>query len=276
MTEDIEVQETDTLEEDSELVPADRRSNIASTLKGAPYSLASWFSRKSHSAGLRTDRGLTRIEGFLREPKTNTQDWALRARARVVSGAQRTRRELDSITTIQLIAVVGIFTVFLVLPLLSVTAWAFQSATGGFTLDHLLGLFDDPSVWPFIFDETGTLRIFVNLNGAAYNSALNAVAIWGWDMGAILNSIYVAIIVTAAAVVLGVFFAFIMAKYEFFGKRVIRTVLIFPILAIPFIGAIGIKEFLKTDQLDDIGFSISTNSSFIFMFSSKSSLLLRV
>jgi iron(III) transport system permease protein len=247
MTEDIEVQETDILEEDSELVPAGRRNNLVSTLKGAPYSLASWFSRKSHSAGLRADRGLSRVEGFLREPKTNTQEWISRTRARIGEGARRTRRELDAITSVQLIAVIGIFTLFLILPLLSVAVYAFFTSSGQFTLQYFAALFRNPNIWPFILNESGELDIYVNLSGSAYNSALNAVAIWGWDFGAILNSIYVAVFVTAAAVVLGVFFAFIMARYEFFGKRVIRTLLIFPILAIPFVGAIGIKEFLSLD-----------------------------
>jgi hypothetical protein len=49
MTEE-KVQEMDTLEDSSELVPADRRSSLVSTLKGAPYSLAAWFSRKTYSA----------------------------------------------------------------------------------------------------------------------------------------------------------------------------------------------------------------------------------
>ncbi|MGD9397199.1 MAG: hypothetical protein PVJ05_12280, partial [Candidatus Thorarchaeota archaeon] len=246
MTEE-EVQEMDTLEDSSELVPADRRSSLVSTLKGAPYSLAAWFSRKTYSASSRTDRGLTRIEGFLREPKTNTQEWASRARERVVSGARRTRRELDKITSIQLIAVVGVFTLFLILPLISVAAYAFLTSDGEFTLNHIMALFRDPRIWPFIVNQSGELNVYLNFNAGAYNSVLNAVAIWGWDFGAILNSVYVAIIVTAAAVVLGVFFAFLMAKYEFFGKRVIRTLLIFPILAIPFVGAIGIKEFLALD-----------------------------
>ncbi|TFG30322.1 iron ABC transporter permease, partial [Candidatus Thorarchaeota archaeon] len=61
---------------------------------------------------------------------------------------------------------------------------------------------------------------------------------------AIINSIYVAIIVTGFSVLLGVFLAFIVARYDFFGKSIIRTVLIFPLLATPFVGAIGIKAFL--------------------------------
>ena len=248
MTEDIEVQDTDILEEDPELVPADRRSSLENTLKGAPFSIASWFSRRARSVVSFTGRGLSRIRGFFRDPKTNTLDWASRTRARVGEGARRTRRELDRVTSVQLIAVVGIFTIFLILPLLSVAVYAFTTTDGAFTLNNFIDLFKDPRIWPFIFnDGTGQFDVYLNFNAAAYSEPLNAIAIWGWDFGAILNSIYVAVIVTAAAVILGVFFAFIMAKYDFFGKKVIRTLLIFPILAIPFVGAIGIKEFLKLD-----------------------------
>ena len=213
MTEHIEAQETDILEEDSELVPADRRSTLMSTLKGVPFSIASWFRRRGRSGYSWIRRRISGIRGFFRDPQTSTRNWASRTRSRVVAGARRTRRELDAITSVQLIAVVGIFTLFLVLPLLSVGVWAFTSSSGGFTLDYFFGLFRDQRIWPFIISESGGIDVYVNLNGAAYNAALNAIAIWGWDLGAILNSIYVAIIVTAAAVVLAVFYAFIMARY---------------------------------------------------------------
>ncbi len=247
MTEDIEVLETNILEEDPELVLADRRNSLVSTLKGVPFVIASPFARRARSGVSWIRRSLSRIRGFFGDPVTNTLNWASQTRARVIVGARKTRRELDAITSIQLIAVIGIFTLFLILPLLSVAAWAFTSTSGEFTLDYFLGLFGDQRIWPFIINESGGIDVFLNFNGGAYNSSLNALALWGWDFGAIFNSLYVAVIVTAGAVVLGVFFAFIMAKYDFFGKRIIRTVLIFPILAIPFVGAIGIKEFLKLD-----------------------------
>jgi iron(III) transport system permease protein len=248
MSKDIEAQETDILEDDQELIPADRRSGLVSILKGVPSIFASWFLRKAHSVGSIARRALSSVRNFIRNPKAITRDWASRTRVRLIEGAKRTRRELDAVTSVQLIALIVVFTLFLILPLLSVTAYAFTTSTGSFTLDNLAALFQNRSIWPFIFNrETGVLNVYLNFNAAAYSPSLNALAIWGWDFGAILNSIYIAIIVTAASVFLGVFFAFIMARYEFFGKRIIRTILIFPILAIPFVGAIGIKDFLSFD-----------------------------
>jgi len=247
-SEEIEAQDTDTLEVDSELVPADRRSVLVSYLKGAPFKIASAFSRRVRAAGSFIIRGVRRFGGFFRHPLTNSRQLASRSRTRIRAGARQIRRELDALTTIQLVAVIGVFTTFLVLPILSVVVFSFQDAAGGFTLDHIASLFRDPNIWPFIFNQaTGNIDFRANLNGAGFLPAVNLLAIWGPDLGAIFNSIYVAIIVTAASILLGVFFAFIIARYEFVGKRVIRTLLIFPILAIPFVGAIGIKVFLGFD-----------------------------
>ena len=244
-SEETELENKDTLEGDSELVPADRRSSLVSAFKGVLLNLSSWPSRKARAVVTWSVRGIRRILGFLRDPKANSRHWASRTRKIIVDGFKRTRRELDRVTTIQLIAVVGVFALFLVLPLLSVTVFSFTDSSGAPSFVHFYSLFRDPTIWPFIYNEdTGNIDLFVNLNAAIYSERLNILGIWGPDFGSIFNSIYVAIIVTAVSVLIGVFFAFIIARYEFRGKSIIRTILIFPILAIPFVGAIGIKVFL--------------------------------
>jgi ABC-type Fe3+ transport system permease subunit len=110
------------------------------------------------------------------------------------------------------------------------------------SLVHFVHLFEDSNIWPFQYNPQTGWVAYVNLQ--TISSGGDLVTIQGWDFGAIFNSIYVALIVTSIAVVLGVFLAFVVARYNFVGKRIIRTVLIFPILATPFIGAIGIKTFL--------------------------------
>ena len=156
------------------------------------------------------------------------------------TGARKFRQEMDSLSTIQLILVLTAFTAFLVLPLISVVTVSFMDQdTGVFTLFHFTNLFSDSNFWPF---QPGLEEPDINLRTLLYSADL--LVIQGWDFGAVLNSIYVAIIVTAISVVLGVSLAFVMARYDFPGKRVVRTVMIFPLLAIPFIGAIGIKYFM--------------------------------
>ncbi|MFW9965734.1 MAG: ABC transporter permease [Candidatus Thorarchaeota archaeon] len=244
----METQDKDTLESELELVPADARSRLVGGFKGAPSFIAKGFVRRGRFLASRIGRGVRRFTGFLRHPVRNTGTLARKARIAIRSGAGRLRRELDALSTIQLIAIIGVFTVFLVAPIMSVIIFSFTTTTGGFTLSHMLNLFSDTNIWPFIFNSsTGGFDFRANLNGAAYLAQANILAIWGPDFGAIINSIYVAVIVTAVSIILGVFFAFIIARYEFFGKRIVRTLLIFPILAIPFVGAIGIKVFLNFD-----------------------------
>jgi iron(III) transport system permease protein len=244
----IETQEKDTLEADTELIPADARSRLVGAIKGAPSFIASGFIRRCRSVGSRVLHKAGRFGNFFRSPVSNTRKLATSTKIKLRSGAGKLRRELDALTTIQLVAIIGVFTVFLILPIFSVIIFSFTDSSGAFTLSHIFNLFTDPNIWPFIYNSsTGNFDFRGNLSGSFYLPQANILAVWGPDLGAILNSIYVAIIVTAASVFLGVFFAFIIARYEFFGKRVIKTILIFPILAIPFIGAIGIKVFLGYD-----------------------------
>jgi ABC-type Fe3+ transport system permease subunit len=247
-SEEIEEERRKALEGDSELVPADRRSNLLRALKGAPVFFLSWLPRRLRSGVSRLRHDAGRLRGFFRAPWSNSRKLASRTREKLWRGAKKLRRELDALTTIQLIAVVGVFTGFLILPLLSVVVFSFTDSTGALSLMHFTSLFRDSNIWPWIYNTfTGNIDVFLNLTPYFYSERLNLLVIWGWDCGAIINSLYVAIIVTTASVLLGVFFAFIIARYEFFGKKIVRTVLIFPILAIPFVGAIGIKSFLGPD-----------------------------
>ena len=66
-------------------------------------------------------------------------------------------------------------------------------------------------------------------------------------MGIIVNSLYSALLTTLFSTLIGVALAFIMARYDFRGKAILRTLLLVPLLAIPFIGAIGIQRFLSVD-----------------------------
>jgi ABC-type Fe3+ transport system permease subunit len=154
------------------------------------------------------------------------------------------REELDALSTIQLIAVIFAFGLFLVAPLLSVVAYSFFDPNTGLpSLFHFSNLFSDSNFWPWQWNSSNQQwDSYIDLRTVLFGGDL--LVIQGIDLGAVLNSIYVAIITTAFSVIIGVFFAFIIARYDFPGKSIIRTVLIFPILATPFIGAIGIKRFL--------------------------------
>jgi len=219
-------------EAESELVPDDFLTGTKSFFVGIPGRTATGLSSRARSAKSAVTGKSKAIVGFLRGPVPKFR-----------AAGSKFRREMDSLSTIQLIAVVGVFSVFLVAPLLSVVVFSFTDpSTGMPSLVHFVHLFEDSNIWPFQYNPQTGWVAYVNLQ--TISSGGDLVTIQGWDFGAIFNSIYVALIVTSIAVVLGVFLAFVVARYNFVGKRIIRTVLIFPILATPFIGAIGIKTFL--------------------------------
>jgi ABC-type Fe3+ transport system permease subunit len=201
---------------------------IPKGLKVIPRRAASGFSRKIRSASSGVVHGFYATARFARHPR---------------QGLSSFWREMGALSTIQLLVIIIVFGTFLIAPLLSVVVFSFTDPSTGLpSLKHFANLFADSNIWPFQYNPLTGWTSYVNLQ--TIQSAGDLVTVQGWDFGAILNSIYVAVIVTCIAVVLGVFFAFIVARYNFFGKRVIRALLIFPILATPFVGAIGIKTFL--------------------------------
>jgi iron(III) transport system permease protein len=223
------------MEEEPDLVRFSLRETLVRGILNFPRRLVSWFSSKVRSLGHTLKGSIIGLVEFLHNPGPRTR-----------ASLAKFRREMDSLTWIQLAGILGVFSIFLILPLLSVVWTSFTvNTTGAFTLDHFISLFEDSNIWPWVFNPiTGQIDSFLNLTPAVYRPESNLLVVFGWDFGSILNSIYVAILVTIFSVLIGVFLAFVVARYDFPGKSIIRTVLIFPILATPFVGAIGIKEFL--------------------------------
>lgn len=221
--------------DESELESAGLKETTIRLVTRAPSRIISWFVRRAHGTKARVRWGVEQATHLFQNPVPKLRE-----------NVRKLRNEMDSLTWVQLIAVIVVFAGFLILPLLSVIWTSFTTGTTGeFTLSHFVNLFEDSNIWPWVVNPiTGEIDAFLNLVPARYDSRSNLLVVYGWDLGGILNSIYVAIIVTAFSVLIGVFFAFIIARYDFPGKRILRTLLIFPILATPFVGAIGIKEFL--------------------------------
>ncbi len=225
-------------DEEPELVPVRLQDTVVRGITSAPKRIGSRFVGILRSIG-RWFVGIGRgIADFIKNPGP-----------RLRASGSRMRHEMDSLTWVQLIGILVVFFIFLIWPLMDVVRASFtDSVTGGLTVRHFVNLFGDSNVWPWIYNPvTGQVDAFLNLNPSVYSPEANLLVIYGWDFGSIINSIYVAILVTIFSVLIGVFLAFIVARYDFPGKSIVRTMLIFPILATPFVGAIGIKEFLGAD-----------------------------
>ncbi|WP_099211106.1 ABC transporter permease [Thermococcus henrietii] len=72
---------------------------------------------------------------------------------------------------------------------------------------------------------------------------------YGWDFGVVLNSIIVSISVMILTTLLGTFFAFIMARYEFPGKNIMRILLFIPLLVTPFVNVVVVKKMFLPDGI---------------------------
>ncbi|WP_297513167.1 iron ABC transporter permease [Thermococcus sp.] len=72
---------------------------------------------------------------------------------------------------------------------------------------------------------------------------------YGWDFGVVLNSILVSISVMILTTLLGTFFAFIMARYDFPGKNIMRVLLFIPLLVTPFVNVVVVKKMFLPDGI---------------------------
>lgn len=73
--------------------------------------------------------------------------------------------------------------------------------------------------------------------------------IQGVDFGVILNSILVSISVMILTTILGTIFAFVMARYDFPGKNIVRILLFVPLLVTPFVNVFIVKKMFLPDGI---------------------------
>ncbi len=196
------------------------------------------------------------------------------------------RREMDWFSNIQLIAILVLFGLFLLAPIgvIMLSAFSFE---GQISIYWIQEVFSQSIYWPMtqvfpglvpIADAIDQLRNpLTAANGLAtlqnimasnlvplhthpigwlfeirgrvldYSAAANTLVIQGVDAGAIVNSLYAGLLTTLFSTAIGVTLAFIMARYEFRGKTFLRVALLIPLLAIPFVGAVGILRMISID-----------------------------
>ncbi len=119
-------------------------------------------------------------------------------------------------------------------PLTAVESWA--------TLEAIMGT----NVVPLHYRQIGWL-FEVQGQFIDWSERASAFYITGVDAGSIVNSLYAAFLTTIFATSIGVVLAFIMARYEFRGKTFLRIALLIPLLAIPFVGAVGLLRMISLD-----------------------------
>jgi ABC-type Fe3+ transport system permease subunit len=191
----------------------------------------------------------------------------------ILGKALQLYRELDYLSSTQLAAILVVFSLFLIFPIGYVMLSAFigpvliyNPGTGlievidSWSLFWFQILLGDQYYLPLYFVQAQSnnpvhihpLGFYLRVRGPVFElvgvgSNEYALLVQGVDMGVIMNSLYSALLTTLFSTLIGVTLAFIMARYDFRGKTVLRTLLLIPLLAIPFVGAIGIQRMLALD-----------------------------
>jgi len=113
---------------------------------------------------------------------------------------------------------------FLILPVVEMLIVGFRYE-GHFSLHWFKSIFTD--------------SYYINLDprGTFYTVTDKYILVTGVNFGVIINSLLVAISVTAITTVIGISFAYIMYRYSFPGKNVFRILLFIPLLVTPFVNA---------------------------------------
>ncbi len=146
---------------------------------------------------------------------------------------RRIRREFDLMTSLQTVVAFSILLVFLIAPLVLMVGQAF--------------LYRGRVSLSWFFDIIGSTE-FVSLaprGGRLFEVHRGTMYIWGNDHGILLNSLIIAVTVASLCSVIGVITAMIMARYRFWGKDILRVLLLVPLLATPFVNAYVIGKLFN-------------------------------
>jgi len=146
-----------------------------------------------------------------------------------------TLHQLDRTMWFFLIFGFAYLVVFMLIPILLVLFHSFTPPTGGYWWTNFYSVLRTPSYVNLNPIYSKPLEIFELPGGGCI------IILRGVNYGPVLNSIIVAAIVTSIATLLGVFVAFILARYRFPGHSLLRILAIIPLFNTPFINAYVIR-----------------------------------
>lgn len=162
---------------------------------------------------------------------------------RVTKEISELRWHFDLLNWGQLFSVLSVFTLFLIIPVLTIiqSSFVYKGIFSLYWFEHILR---DPLYLPW--KGVGG-RLFDVIEYTTPSGREVIVFIEGLDFGIILNSIYVASVTTILSTLIGFLLAFIFARYKFFGQEFLKIILLAPLLSTPFVGAIGIKKMITSE-----------------------------
>ncbi|RLG83867.1 MAG: iron ABC transporter permease [Thermoprotei archaeon] len=143
--------------------------------------------------------------------------------------------KIDTVMIVFIIISVFVLITFLVVPVLMMLRHAFDVLPDKPWYEHFRVILTNPSYVrrsfyadekPYDVQTIGNATVFI---------------ITGMNFGILLNSLINATIVTIVATVLGILVAFILARYDFYGKTLFRILATVPLFVTPFANAYVVK-----------------------------------
>ncbi len=153
----------------------------------------------------------------------------------LIAQAREFRQEMDNLSLFFVTVVLLFFGTFLVLPLLNILVSAFI-INGNFSLLYFEQLFKDSD---FFSLDPSKIR-----NNLVYRDFQGAIHIGSFHWNTVMNTLFVAVGTTALSTLLGVILAYTIARHEFPGKRMVRVLVLIPLIIPPFVSGIGIQKIL--------------------------------
>jgi len=157
---------------------------------------------------------------------------------------------IDKLTVVQLVAVVSVFSLFLLIPLASIVykAFIYEEKVSAYWLKFV---FTDNFYMPIDVEVNGDppfIHLHVRSSGKFWQRiGKDLVYISGVDLGVIPNTLVVASLTAFFTTMIGVFFAFVFARYKFPGCNALRILLLIPVISTPFVGAIGLRRMISAE-----------------------------
>lgn len=147
-----------------------------------------------------------------------------------------TTYKLDPIMWVFIVLGLTILVVFLITPVLMMLYHAFEVPEGKPFYDNFVRIFTARTYVRLKLFRSERFYDFETLADGR-----KVLVITGLNYGILLNSLINAAIVTSVATFLGILVAFVLARYDFPGRTIIRLLAIVPLFVTPFINAYVVK-----------------------------------
>lgn len=154
------------------------------------------------------------------------------------------RWRFDILNWFQLSIILILFSLFLLIPILSIIVNAFLYG-GSFSLKWFETILSDPLYMPW---GSLDLTLYEWIEVRRPDGSVELILyIDGFNLGVIPNSFLIALTTMTLSSIIGFTLAYLFARHRFPLSEPLRILMLTPLLSTPFVGAIGIKKMISPE-----------------------------